>query len=142
MTLAALKTKLIIKTGTSIADVIFDYDLYFNNQREKTYPFVLWAIDGASFKKDHRSTTIQKTKILTLTAFVVINYDPNTQNKITLWDTIEGYFDTYINKMNDTDCIRVLNIDDLKGVYLHEGERSADTELGVMYPEIQIKMWC
>jgi len=142
MTLAALQALLESITGTSFGKIIMDSTLYFNSQREKTYPYVLWAMDGAPFEKDDRSTTIQIKKILTLTAFAVQKFDPDTQSRITVWDSIEGYFDTYLNKINALSNVKIINIDNIKGVYLHEGENSADKEIGIMYPKIIIEAYC
>jgi len=142
MTLAQLETKLQTLTGTSIAEVIVDSDIYFTIGREKNYPFILWMLDGARFDKDYRNSTIQDIKIITITAFIVTNYDHDSDNKLEVWDTIEKYFKVYINKINELSYIQILNINALKGTYIWEGERSPDKELGIMFPEIIIKMFC
>jgi len=142
MTLTQLQTKLQTLTGTSIAEVIVDSDIYFTTGREKQYPFILWMFDSAKFDKDYRTSTIQEVKIITMPAFIIINYDHDEDDKFETWDTIEGYFKTYINKINELSNIQIFNIDALKGIYIWEGERSPDKELGIMFPEITIKMFC
>jgi len=142
MTLVQLETKLKTLTGTSIAEVIVDTDLYFTIGREKQYPFVLWMIDGAEFDKDYRTSTIQEIKIITIPVFIITSYDPNEDNRFEIWDTVEGYFKTYINKMNEISGLQILNIDALKGTYVWEGERSPDRELGIMFPKVTLKMFC
>ena len=62
MTLAQLKAKLVIVTGTDIGEVLFDWQEYLSEVRTKTYPVVLWSLNGAKFTKDVRSETIQKVK--------------------------------------------------------------------------------
>jgi len=142
MTLSQLETKLQILTGTSIAEVIVDSDIYFTIGREKQYPFVLWMLDGAEFDKDYRNSTIQETKIITIAAFIITNYDHDSDNKLDVWDTIEEYFKVYINKINELSGLQILNIDTLKGTYIWEGERSPDKELGIMFPKVTLKMFC
>ena len=142
MLLQVLKTKLQIVTGTDIGEVIFDWKTYLNVMREKTYPLVLWSLGGAKFQTDARTATIQKTKILTLTVFAIARYDPNTQDKIDVWDTLEGYFDVYLNAMNETSGIQIMNIDNIKGEYVPEGMISADQEIGIMVTDLQLKMFC
>jgi hypothetical protein len=142
MTLAALEAILQVVTGTSIKEVILDTDLYFAQERAKQYPFILWNTDGAKFQKDSRSTIIQKYKIITFPAvFIVTSYDPNIQTKLAVWDTLESYFDTYINLMNASGSLEVVGIEKIKGTYLFEGG-SPDRELGIIYPEITIKTFC
>ena len=143
MTLTTLKAALQTITGTDISEVIFDSELYFNTTREKSYPFVLWSLDGAKFEEDLRTTTIQKTSLITIPAvFIVINYDSRIDDKIATWDIIKGYFDTYINKLDALSSIKIVDIDKLKGVYLQEGANSADKELGIMFPNLVIKTFC
>ena len=80
MILATLKQKLQTLTGTSIGEVFFDWKIYFEENRLRTFPCVVWNLDGAEFLKDARTSTIQKWKIFTLTAFV-INVFPNDSDK-------------------------------------------------------------
>lgn len=141
MTLATLKTKLQVLTGTSIGQVLFDWQEYLNEVATKTYPVVLWSLNGAKFKKDARTTSIQKIKTITLTAFIITSFDGLTQDKITVWDTIEGYFDIYLNAMNNTAGIQIQGIEEISGEYYPEGLLSVDSEVGIGY-QVTIKMFC
>jgi hypothetical protein len=142
MTLATLKTKLQTLTGTSIGQVFFDWKAYTNETFTKTYPCILWQLDGAEFSGDERSTTIQTTSVFTMTMYAMVRFDPNTQDQITVWDTLRGQVKTYINAMNNTAGIQILNIDKIRGQYAGEGLISADQEIGIMYKDIQIKLFC
>jgi hypothetical protein len=141
MTLQTLRTRLQTLTGTNIGEVFFDWKDYLNETRNKTYPCVLWQLDGAKFVKDDRTATIQKTKILTLTVFAISLHDPNI-DKMVEWDTLEGYFDVYLNKVNEMTGLTIENINEIKGQYAGEGLISADREVGIMYTEVQLKTWC
>ena len=141
MTLATLKSKLVVITGTSIGQVYFDWKVYSDEDRNRTFPVVVWNLDGAKFAGDKRTTTIQKTKIITVTAFA-INIFPIDGNKITVWDTLEGYFDTYLNAMNNMSGIQILNIDDIQGQYLGQDVDKGEIVIGIMYEGIKIKLFC
>jgi len=141
MTLSTLKTLLQTVTGTAITEVYFDWKRYLNKP-DKSYPHVLWSLDGASFVRDARSTTIQETKVITCTVFAVAYFDFQTDDKITVWDTLEAQFEVYLNAMNDSANLQILNIDELKGEYIGEGMISANKEIGIMYKDVQIKMFC
>jgi hypothetical protein len=141
MLLSVLKTKLQTVTGTSIGEVFFDWKQYLNETRSKTYPCVLWQMDGMKFSTDSRTATIQKTKTFTITVYAIATFDINSQDKITVWDTLEGYFEAYLNKMNETTGITIENIDKIKGQYAGGGIISADSEIGIIY-EIVLKTWC
>ena len=141
MTLAQLRTKLNVLTGTSIGEVFFDWKLYLNEVRSKTYPVVLWQLDGAKVKKDIRTTPTQPVKTLTLQVYIIQNFDGTTEDKVTVWDQIEGWLDIYLNKMHVTDKIAIDNINELNGTYYGEGLLSADSEIGMSY-EVTLKMWC
>lgn len=142
MTLLELEAKLQTTTGTDIAEVVLDSDIYFTIEREKQYPFILWMLDGSEFDKDYRNSTIQETKIITIPVFAIIDYDINADNKLEVWDTLEGYFKTYINKVNEMTGLQVLNIAELKGTYIWDGERSPDRELGIMFSKVTLKLFC
>lgn len=142
MTLSDLEGYLQTVTGTSIKEVVLDSDIYFAVEREKSYPFVLWQLDGSEFEKDYRTSTIQETKIITFPVFAIINFDTDTESKITVWDTLEAYFKTYINKIHEMDSLKVVNIDKLKGTYIWNGTRSPDKELGMLFREVQLKLYC
>ena len=141
MTLQVLRQKLQTLTGTNIGEVFFDWKDYLNEQRGKSYPCVLWQLDGAKFTEDVRTSTIQKTKLITLTVFAISLHDPNV-DKVTEWDTLEGYFKVYMNKVNEMTGLTIGNINEIKGQYAGEGLISADQEVGIMYTEVQLKMWC
>ena len=141
MTLSSLKTLLQTVTGTAISEVYFDWKRYLNKP-DKSYPCVLWSLDGASFSRDVRSSTIQETKIITCTVFAIAYFDFVNSDKITVWDTLEAQFETYLNTINDNSQLQILNIDEMKGEYIGEGMISAGKEVGIMYRDCQIKMFC
>lgn len=141
MNLSTLKTRLQTITGTDIGEVMFDFDEYLNINHAKTYPLVLWSFAGADFDKDSRTSSIQKNKSLKLTAFIFTNCAYGTEDKITAWDLLEGYFDTYISKMNEMSDLQIENINKIKGRYLEE-KKSADLEVGIMYQGITINTFC
>jgi hypothetical protein len=141
MLLNTLKTKLQVVTGSAIGEVFFDFKDYLNEKRSKTYPCILWQLDGAEIVEDLRSSTIQQTAIITLTVFAIALYR-DTQDKITVWDTVKGQFKTYINLMDATAGIQILNIDKLEAQLAGEGMIDADQEVGIMYKNVKIKLWC
>jgi hypothetical protein len=141
MTLNTLRTLLQTLTGTSIVNVYFDWKRYLNKP-DKGYPHVLWSLNGASFSRDARVSTVKNKKILICSAFAVAYYDFQNTDDIPTYDTLEGQFEVYINKINAMSGLKVLNIDNLKGVYLSEGSTSAAKEIGIMYENIQIEMNC
>ena len=139
MTLTALQTKL--QAGTGIGQVLFDWKISPMHQQEMTYPYVIWAIDGASFSEDYRTGTIQKEKTFTLPLYAVARY-ADDQDKITVWDTLEGIVKGYLNSLNDMDGIQILNINKISGKYAGEGLISANKEIGMIFGEVQIKCFC
>lgn len=141
MTLSSLRTLLQTVTGTAISEVYFDWKKYLNKP-DKSYPCVLWSLDGASFTRDVRSSTVQETKIITCTVFAIAYFDFQNDDKITAWDTLEAQFETYLNAINDNSQLQILNIDEIKGEYVGEGMISAGKEIGIMYRDVQIKMYC
>lgn len=142
MTLAALKTALQTLTGTHIGSVHFDWKKYENEIRSKTYPVVLWSLDGAKKKADRRASTIQKNSFVTITAFMIGKFNISTDDKITVWDTLESQFEEYLNAMNDGSRIQILNIANIEGTYIPEGMISADIEIGLMFQGVVIKTFC
>lgn len=142
MTLATLKTILQDVTGTLIGSVYFDWQAYLNEVRGKTYPAILWSLGVSEFTQDKRTSTVQKTKELTITVFAIQNFNISTDDKITVWDALEAKFDTYINAMNNGTQIQIMNINELKGKYIPEGMISADSEIGIMFEGVKIKMFC
>lgn len=142
MTLATLETKLSTLTGTLIGSVIFDWKAETNDTRGKSYPYIVWALDGANFTEDYRTSTIQKVKIFTLNVYAVASFN-SSQNKITVWDTLESQVRTYLNKMNtEIEGIQIVNIDKISGQYAGEGLISADQEIGIILKNIVLKMTC
>lgn len=143
MRLSTLKTKLKVLTGTSIGEVVFDYQKELNVQRAKTYPLVIWMFDSMTFNQDLRTSSLQYEKTFTVTAFVMTLYRNGVDDKITIWDTIEGYFKTYLNLVNTRDTtVQVYNINDIKGEYLPEGQIQADNVIGISYKDIVLKTYC
>lgn len=143
MKLNTLKTKLKVLTGTSIGEVIFDYQKEMNVQRSKTYPVVIWMFDSMTFDNDIRPSNTQYEKEFTVTAFVMGLYYNGTDDRITIWDTLEGYFNVYLNALNTRDqVIQIVNIDSIRGEYLPEGQIQADNVIGIAYRDIKIKTYC
>jgi hypothetical protein len=140
MTLAELKAKLIIVLGTDIEEVYFDTQKYLNEKKSKTYPCVLWVLDGATFKKDIRLVPKQPAKTLKLQVYGITRFDPNTQDKITVWDGIEEDLDAYLRLVDTDNTLSIEKQDDVDGRYFPEGLLSADRELGIGY-EVTLKMW-
>ena len=141
MLLQDLKNKLQVVSGTSIGQVYFDWKIYSDSDQSRTFPVVVWNLDGATFTEDYRTATIQKVKIFTITAYV-IGILPIDSDKITIWDTLEGYFKTYLNAMNATSGIQIFNIDKIKGQYLGQDVDKGEVVLGMVFKDIQIKMFC
>lgn len=141
MLLATLKTKLATLTGTSIGEVFFDFKIYSDSDVRRLFPVVVWNLDGAEFSTDYRTGTIQKWKIITITAFA-INVFPIDGDKITVWDTLEGYFQIYLNAMNDLAGMQILNIDKIKGQYLGQDIDKGEVTIGIMFQGVQIKIFC
>lgn len=141
MTLAALKVKLLVVSGTDILKVYFEWAEYLNeNSIGKQYPLVLWSLSGSKFTKDIRTATIQKVKILTLDVFAVKDL-ATTEDKITVWDALEEDFDAYINAVNAMTGLSVGNIDKIEGEYFPEGLLSIESEIGIGY-RIELKIFC
>lgn len=141
MTLATLKSLLQTVTGTAISEVYFDWKKYLNKP-EKSWPCVLWSFDGMSFTRDVRSSTIQETKEITCTVFAIAFFDFLNDDKITAWDTLEAQFETYLNTINDNSQLQVMNIDDMEAEYIGEGAISAGKEIGIMYKNVKLKLFC
>jgi hypothetical protein len=141
MLLQNLKQKLQILTGTNIGEVFFDFKEYSDKDTTRLFPVVVWNLDSATFETDYRTATIQKWKIITLTAFA-INVYPIDGDRITVWDTLEGYFQVYMNAMDQTAGIQILNIDKLKGQYLGQDIDKGEITIGMMFQGVQIKLWC
>lgn len=141
MTLAQLKAKLIIVTGTDIAEVLFDWQEYLNEQRIKVYPAILWSLNGAKFIKDIRSTITQKRKLLTLTVFAIAGFDAINQDRLTVWDALEEDLDAYLNAVNAMTNLSIEGIEKIEGEYFPEGLLSIDSEVGIGY-KVTLRMFC
>lgn len=142
MNLATLKSKLIVVTGTSIGEVLFDWQEYLNEQRVKTYPVCLWSLTSAKFNDDVRTTTMFKEKLFTFNLFFAQSFDALTEDKITVWDALEVKAKAYLNLVNSTAGLTIENINNLNGEYLGEGVVSIDSEIGIWYKDVQLKAWC
>jgi hypothetical protein len=141
MTLTELKTALQVTTGTSISEVIFDWDEYLKTSRKISYPAVLWELGGVKFKKDGRTRPVQPSKTITLKVFGMQLYDYKSQDKITVWDEIEGFLDVYLNAVDASAKISIENINELQGTYYGQGAKDPEREIGVSY-EVTLKMFC
>jgi hypothetical protein len=139
MTLSSLRT--LLQTGTTISEVYFDWKRFLNKP-DKSYPCVLWSLDGASFTRDVRSSSIQELKIITCTVFAIAYFDFVNNDKIQAWDVLEVQFETYLNTINDNSQLQIMNIDEMKGEYIGEGMISAGKEIGIMYKDVTLKMFC
>jgi|ERR1035437_230301 hypothetical protein len=142
MKLATLKSKLEIIAGTQIGEVLFDWKVYLDIKRTKKYPIIFWSLGGMKFKKDIRPNDIQNVDHSTVTVFAIINYNANTQDRIALWDTLEGYFYDYLNLLNSNGTLVIENIDNLNGEYIPEGMISADSEIGIMITGLVLRTYC
>ena len=145
MKLATLKTKLTTIAGTNIGQVFFDWKEYLNITREKTYPCVLWSMNGAKFSNDIRpvSQDIQQMKEFTFTVFAIMNFRPDTDDKISVWDQLESDFYDYLNAINTNDrVVQVWNLDSIKGQYVPEGMISAGSEIGIMFNDVVLRTFC
>jgi hypothetical protein len=143
MKLATLKTKLKVLTGTTIGEVLFDWQTEINTARSKTYPYVFWSFDSMDFTNDIRSSNIQIEKVFKATAFVMGLYRADTQDKITIWDTLEAAMNVYLNALNARDTtLQVFSINEIKGEYLPESQIQADNVIGIAYRDIIIKTYC
>lgn len=147
MTLQNLKDKLQDVSDTDIGQVFMDQSKYLANtaHNEKTYPVIVWCFNNAKFQKDHRTATIQKVKTVIVTVFVMVYFDQFTDSediKLNAWDLAEGYFDAYINKIDQDVALQVVNIGQLKGQYMPEGSIDQNKEIGIMYEGVELKMFC
>jgi hypothetical protein len=143
MDLAVIKQKLQTVTGTEIKDVVFDWQVFLNETRDKKYPTVLWMLDGASFSTDMRSSTIQKSKTFNIIVYAIAPYDPNSEDKITVWDDLEKKFKAYLNVVDSNISFSIENINNIKGKYIGDGGNiSADTEIGIRFENVSLKVFC
>jgi hypothetical protein len=146
MKLTTLKSKLLTLDNTDIAQVVFDQNKYLANvsHQEKSYPLVVWCFNNAKYKADHRSSTIQKIEIVTMTVFIIEYFDHFTEDedrKLDIWDKVREYFTDYINMIDQDSAIQVVNIADLKGQYIPEGVIDQNKEIGIMY-EVELRLFC
>jgi|SRR3990172_4488095 len=137
MKLKDLKEKLETITTTNIATVIVDAFQVWNEVQSKQYPAVLWNLASATFKKDIRNGR----KKLTIDIWIINKIDPNTQDKMEVWDQMEQDFDDYLAVINSQDLISLEELDDISGEYFWEGSTSGDAELGIQY-KAKIKIHC
>lgn len=139
MKLKDLKTKLQTRTTTNIAEVIVDAFQNWMEAREtaKQYPTVIWNLASATFEKDIRNGK----KELEIEAWIIGKFDPATEDKLEVWDSIEEDFDDYLALMNTQTDISLEELDAIKGEYFWEGSTSGDAELGIQY-KMKIKIYC
>ena len=137
MKLKDLKEKLQLTTTTNIANVIVDAFQVWNEVQIKQYPTVLWNLASATFKKDIRNAR----KEITIEIWIINNFDPNTQDKLEIWDQMEEDLDDYLNFINTQDSMSIEELDDINGEYFWEGSTSGDAELGIQY-KLKIKITC
>jgi hypothetical protein len=148
MKLATLKTLLQSVIGSDIKQVTFDLNKWpANDNPAQLFPAIVWNFNNVKFKKDIRTTTIQKEKAITLTVFAMIAFDPTLESeddKIGKWDTLEGYFETYINAVNALSRVKVVGIDKINGFYIPEGisDIFPHKALGIMYDSLELHTYC
>jgi hypothetical protein len=133
-----------METGTTgIGEVIFDWKEYLNIMREKVYPMLLWSMGGATFSNNIHQPDPQNLKEYKITLFGIAAYDPNTQDKIEVWDALETEMNDYLNNINSLgNCVFIKTVDRIAGEYIPEGIISADREIGIMYKDMIIQTFC
>jgi hypothetical protein len=137
MKLKDLKTKLQTTTTTNIKSVIVDAFQSWAEVQTKQYPTILWNLAASQFKKDIRN----ERKQLTMDVWIIGAFNPNTQDKLEVWDQLEDDLDDYLNLINSQGDIQILDLDQVKGEYFWEGSTSGDCELGIQY-KTTIKITC
>jgi len=148
MKLSTLKSLLQSVIGTDIKQVTFDLNKWpANDNPTQLFPAIVWNFNNVKFKKDIRTTNIQKEKAITLTCFAMIAFDPTLESeddKIGKWDTLEGYFETYINAVNALTRVKVVGIDKINGFYIPEGisDIFPHKALGIMYSDLELHTFC
>lgn len=139
MKLKDLRTKLQTITTTNIQEVIVDAFQTWMEARElpKQYPTVIWNLASAPFQKDVRNAK----KEIDIELWVIGSYDPATQDKLEVWDSIEQDLDDYIALINAGSDMSIEPLDEIKGEYFWEGSTSGDSELGIQY-KVKLKIYC
>ncbi len=138
MTLAELKTELLKKGSVAVGNIIVDY------QEEAqapnlTYPIVIWNLagDGSRFRLDTRS----ERKLLNIDVFICIAFNPNTDSRITKWDTAEALLRAYLAVVDSNTKLRIMNLDEIEGEYYPFGAVTVEGEIGIRY-RIALEMIC
>ena len=144
MTLANLKTYLTgAISGVDITMVLFDFLVYANKKRSKTYPLAVWDLGNLKGLKNLRATTGQ-SGVIEIDLYcmdLVTPEDDIPAGSIAKWDALEADMLAYLNVINALDYLRVANMDDIDYEYYPGGMLTMEREVGVRY-KIELEIWC
>ena len=136
MNLQTLKTKLTTAIDGIFTQIFFDYMSVLNTGILKTYPYVAWNLDTLSGQISLRETL----KELDLEVIGVDVIDPETQDFIDKYDSIEALLLSYITSVASQDGIKVLTL--MAPVeYYPRGTVSNDSEVAVKL-KIKLEIVC
>lgn len=144
MTLQQLKTYLDdAKTGTNIQMVLFDFLFYANlKNKAKEYPLVIWDIDNLTGNKDIRAkATDSRLNIDMYCLNLVTPEDDKGEAKLPVWDQIEADMQTYLRKVGALEFVEIPEFT-VNFEYYPAGMLSMEREMGVLYRQIPLKLWC
>ena len=136
MILQTLKTKLTTAISGIFTQIFFDYMSVLNTDVLKTYPYVAWNLDTMSGLVSFRETL----KELDLEVIGVDVIDPETEDFIDKYDSIEALVLSYITAVAAQTGIQVLTL--MAPVeYYPRGTVSNDSEIGVKV-KVKIRIVC
>ena len=136
MILQTLKTKLTTAISGIFTQIFFDYMSVLNTGVLKSYPYVAWNLDTMSGLVSFRETL----KELDLEVIGVDVFDPETQDFIDKYDSIEALVLSYITAVSAQTGIQVLTL--MAPVeYYPRGTVSNDSEIGVKV-KVKIRIVC
>ena len=136
MTLQTLKTKLTTAIDGIFTQLIFNSLDVLNTGILKTYPYVAWNLDTMSGLVSLRETL----KELDLEVIGIDVIDPETQDFIDKYDSIEALLLSYITAVASQDGIKVLTL--MAPVeYYPRGTVSNDSEVAVKL-KIKLEVVC
>lgn len=132
MILQTLKTKLTTSISGIFTQIFFDYMAVLNTGTLKSYPYVAWNLDTMSGVVSLRETL----KELDLEVIGVDHIDPETEDFIDKYDSIEALLLSYITAINAQAGIKILTLE-APIEYYPRGTVSNDSECGV---KLKLKM--
>lgn len=136
MTLQTLKTKLTTAIDGIFTQIFFDYLAVLNTGVLKSYPYVAFNFDILSGLVSLRETL----KELDVEIIGVDVIDPETQDFLTKYDTIEALLLSYLTVVAAQTGIQVLTL--MAPIeYYPRGTISNDSEVGVKL-KIKLKIVC